>query len=285
MTSLNLNQRLFGRGQQPPDVPEDDPMARLVARSVALDPDPLFRRRLRGRILNQHVAVHEGLVAAPPAPRMGRLGRGVLVGSLALALSVGGVGAASQSALPGDSLYPIKLELEAIRMAVAPASMRASLRLAAFDERLEEVERLAAADRWSDLAAAADAVGAARGELIAAPADVDAGVHRHAAVLQELLSGAPEAGRPGLQRALAASQTQGRTDNATHPSRPGAPADGSAPDNRNQAVAPNHTSSNGQTPAVGPSATPRASRVEEPGRSPRPTASAPNASDFVGSGG
>ena len=51
---------------------------------------------------------------------MGVLGRGVLYASLLTAVGVSAVGAAAQESLPGDSLYAVKLQLEEVRMLVAP---------------------------------------------------------------------------------------------------------------------------------------------------------------------
>src|SRR5512142_1012045 len=115
-TPLALLDRILARNAAP--VQPDDPVARLIERTSArLRPDARYRRRLRSHVVNQYVAVREGL--APPVPRrkeMGAIGRAVLLSSLALAVSVTAVGAASASALPGDSLYPVKRQLEQIRI-------------------------------------------------------------------------------------------------------------------------------------------------------------------------
>jgi hypothetical protein len=160
---------------------------------------------------------------------MGRLGRSVLVASLALAVTAGSVGAVSQSALPGDALYPVKRQLEELRLRVAPASLREALELDLFDERLDEVERLAAADRWSDLPAAVDAALAARGGLAESDLTADAALSTHAEVLESLLSTAPQAARGGIQRALRASSPERRPDRNEHPNRPAVPGAGVAP--------------------------------------------------------
>jgi hypothetical protein len=75
----------------------------------------------------------------------------LLMASVALAATLGTVGAASQQALPGDPLYPVKRQIEEIRLQAAPAWMHDGLELATLSERLDEVERLAVAHRWSDL--------------------------------------------------------------------------------------------------------------------------------------
>src|SRR3972149_5661286 len=99
----------------------DDDLAQLLERAVGdLRPAPLYRRRLRADTVNRHVALPEGLLAGPRARgEMGRVGRAVLYASLATALSVAAVGAAAQDAVPGDLLYPMKLQLEDIRVRIA----------------------------------------------------------------------------------------------------------------------------------------------------------------------
>jgi hypothetical protein len=196
-------------------LPLDDPMLQRLERSIrAVEPDPLFRRRLRGEIVNRHVATREGLVRAPRRQReMGRLGRATLYASLAVALSVTVAGAASQGALPGEALYSVKLQLEEIRMRIAPTSLQDDLAAMVLAERLEEVEALATQGAWSRVAAAADGVVAAEDRLAAFgppsdPADA-APIHKHVAVLEALLATAPEAARHGLETALHASSKAG----------------------------------------------------------------------------
>jgi len=216
---MTLLDRILARGVELPM----DPIiaARLERHLRRIQPDPLFRRRLRGQVLNRYVAAREGLVPAPARPamrrEMGKLGRGVLYASLLTAMSVTAVGAASQNSLPGDALYGIKLELEAIRMHVAPPGLRDDLAILALDQRLREVELLAEAGRWAlvDEAAAraveaedalariigSDSVsGASRGEEAR---------QRHADRLAELMATAPASAWDGLERALEASTADG----------------------------------------------------------------------------
>ena len=107
----------------------DELVRRYVERVRAdLEPDPLFRRRLRGIVSNQFVAAREGSAIPASRPsRMGRLGRACLYVSFALGISVGGVMAASRAAIPGDLLYPVKLQIEALRMEALPAEYRDDL--------------------------------------------------------------------------------------------------------------------------------------------------------------
>src|SRR5205085_2568482 len=72
--------------------------------------------------------------------------------SVGLAISVSAVGAASTSALPGDPLYAVKRQVEELRMEIAPPSVRPALAAMALEERLTEVEQLAAAGDWGRVA-------------------------------------------------------------------------------------------------------------------------------------
>ncbi len=90
---------------RPPPLASDAAVRRYIELIRAeLEPDPLFRRRLRGEVVNRFVAAREGLKQPAHRPSaMGRLGRAVLYSSFALAMSAGGVMAASQQALPSSS--------------------------------------------------------------------------------------------------------------------------------------------------------------------------------------
>jgi hypothetical protein len=211
---MTLLDRILERGFE---VPVDPIIAGRIERHMKrIKPDPLFKRRLRGQVVNQYVATREGMVAAAQPIRLPRrglslLGRGMLYASLVTAVSATAVGAAAQQSLPGDLLYGVKLELESIRMELAPASMRDDLAAMALDERLEEVENLAAAGRWAQLDAAVAAVERARAMLAAlrgsadGSAVADAALDEHVDRLADLLTVAPDGQKRGLLRALAAS--------------------------------------------------------------------------------
>jgi len=150
---------LFRDSLRPPPLASDAAVRRYLELIRAeLEPDPLFRRRLRGTVVNRFVAAREGLVE--PARRgsaMGKLGRAVLYASFTLALSVTSVMAASQQALPGDLLYPLKLRIEALRLDILPEHLH--------DDLIRQ-----------DLAAALiSAIGDDYAALAAEPADVAAG--------------------------------------------------------------------------------------------------------------
>jgi hypothetical protein len=124
--------------------PDEAMRAYLDAIHTDIEPDPMFRRRLRGTVMNRFVAEREGAVevATPRSSRMGRLGRACLYASVATALGVGGVMAASESAIPGDFLYPLKRSVEDMRATVAPAHLRDELAVYDLAERIDELSRL-----------------------------------------------------------------------------------------------------------------------------------------------
>lgn len=177
------------------DATPDDPIVRSMLRHGSeLEPDPRFARRLRGIVLSRHVAVREGHAPAPRRGTMTPIGRGVLVSSVLLAMSAGTVGAFSQSALPDDPLYPIKLRLESLRIALAPADMRDDLLAMALEERASELTRAAAAGRWSAAEEAAWRVVVAEEQLVALNGltpGVAARVQAHLRALDQVLAHAP----------------------------------------------------------------------------------------------
>ena len=202
---------LFRGTVRPPAILSDEAVERYLAAIHAdLAPDPLFRRRLRGEVMNRHVAVREGLAARPRSSSMGRLGRAVLYASFTLALSATSVLAASQEALPGDPLYPLKRQVEAMRMEVLPAHLHHDLAAYQLAERIDELARLT---ELGDAVRAASmaAVVAADYEAFLAEADA-AGLladDRYLTVLTALLDRLPapaqEAVRAVIDRAPAQS--------------------------------------------------------------------------------
>ena len=216
---MTLLDRILARGV---NQPADPIIAARVERHLRrIQPDPMFRRRLRGQVLNRYVANREGMIRLAPVHsgrrEMGALGRGVLFASLLTALGVSAVGAAAQESLPGDALYPVKLQLEDLRMRVAPPELRDDLAAMALDERLEEVEALAAVGRWQLVDEAAEGAAHAEAQLAAmtngraggaGASDGDKERKNHADRLVELLASAPTAAQDDLRRALLASTAE-----------------------------------------------------------------------------
>ena len=252
---MTLLDRILARGFE---FPADPVLTACIERHVRrIQPDPMFRRRLRSVLVNQYVAAREGLMAPPPARlgarrtgqrQMGPLGRGVLYASLFTAVSVTAVGAASARSLPGDALFNVKLELEQIRMQIAPPSLRDDLAAMALDERLDEVEQLATLGRWELVDDAAELAAAAEAALVALVPDAtarealtgEAASAQHALRIAELMLTAPTSAMNGLQIALDASTAprpsggsdasgvrneHGRNGGAGEPSSNGTPHD------------------------------------------------------------
>jgi hypothetical protein len=181
--------------RRPPELPPDDRVLRAVRGALHReDPDPLFRRRLRGVVLNQYIARRDA--PAPPRRReMGKLGRAVLYASVALALSLTVGGAVSQDSRPGDLLYTLKRRIEEIRVRVAPESVQGLVLGMALDERLSELQSLAVGGDWSRVEWAAEEVAAADDLLVRtghepAPAEA-ASIGDHVRVVRTLVDDAP----------------------------------------------------------------------------------------------
>ena len=279
-----LLDRVLGRRSVAPD----DPLVRRIERAMRrLQPDPLYERRLRSTVVNQYVAAREGIGQRHRAPReMGRLGRAVLYASLGVALTATAAGAAAQESLPGDLLYTAKLRLEEIRIEIAPASVRVDLAAIAVEERLAEVETLAAAGEWARVYSAAPMLDAAVDRLAAFGLPNDAaqlrGVQRHAAVLTELLQDAPAAAQAGLERALGASTGGG----AGEPPAGGASGtqDVEAPQDQSQpAKSPKPTKSPKPAKTAEPANDPPSTEASDP--TPKPTPNPPGGGGADGQGG
>jgi hypothetical protein len=198
------------RRDQPPGPPDERTVAWLREAVLELDPDPLFRRRLRGTLLNGYVEVREGMSRQAPAPSgMGHIGRAVLYASVTLAVGATAAGAAARDALPGDPLYSVKMAVEHIRADLAPASLQRQLAAASVDTRIDELAQLAARGNWALAAASAQQVAAELRHLErmgGAPSAEETGIEQRLTVLTAVIEKAPPPAREGLQRAIAAPE-------------------------------------------------------------------------------
>ena len=247
------------------DATPDDPIVGSMLRhGTELEPDPRFARRLRGIVLSRHVAAREGYAVAPRRGSMTPIGRGVLVSSVLIALSAGTVGAFSQSALPDDPLYPIKLRLESLRMALAPTEMQDDLLGMALEERASELARAAAAGRWDAAEEAAWRVAVTEEQLVALNGltpGIAARVQAHLRALDQVLAHAPAAAVAGVAERLDPAREVLRAQGGT-----------AAPPTRGGTG-----TGSGTGGAGGPAASPATGGAHSPGatRSPRP-ATAPS---------
>lgn len=188
---------LFCRFLRPPTT--DDAIDRYLASLRSrIEPDPLFRRRLRSQAINRFVAASEQMrtdSGRAMTRQMGRIGRACLYASVALATSAAGVLGASQEALPGDALYGVKLRIEQLRFQVIPAHLQGVLSANVLAERLEEMTRLLDAGRTADAMALQPAIAAHIEHLAAVEAaggpDAKDRIANHLLALDELIIGLP----------------------------------------------------------------------------------------------
>ena len=195
---------LFRDSLRPPAIFSDEAVERyLAAIRAELGPDPHFSRRLRGQVLNRYVAAREGIGAAPTAARtMGRLGRAVLYASFTLAFSVTGVMAASQEALPGELLYPLKRQVEQLRVQVLPAHLHDDLATYALGERIHELDELAERGDWDRVIALAETIEQDYLALADALETESGQLDRHIVVLNGLLETLPATARTAVEDVL-----------------------------------------------------------------------------------
>lgn len=197
---------LFRDSMRPPPLASDAAVRRYVELIRAeLEPDPLFLRRLRGTVVNRFVAAREGLEQpAWQASAMGKLGRACLYATFALGVSVGGAMAASQAALPGDALYPLKRNIEALRLQALPAHLHDELAVMALSERINELGRLAEAGDWERAAGLAASIGDGYEQLAdLGMTDAQNGqLQSRLAVMESLFADLPPQAQAAIERAM-----------------------------------------------------------------------------------
>ena len=246
----------------------------LAAVAAQVEPDPLFRRRLRSDVVNRYVAASEGIATQEhPAPvgrrETGRLGRACLYASFSLAATAASVLAAAQEALPGEALYEVKLRVEQLRFEVVPDHLHADLVAYALGERIEELDHLAAAGTWDQALALVPAIEHEFGRLealMAASSDQDeARIERHLVVLSGLLERLPDAARSAVEDVVNGVNGLGGQGDDSSGRNPNSGAGGSD--------ASGSTPAGGQGPggAANPDDMPlEPDRTPKPGANPRP---------------
>lgn len=134
---------------------------------------------------------------------------------------------AAQSALPGDALYSVKTGVEQTRVSLAgDAADRAQLSLAFAERRLDEIARLIANGRYSDIAQAVQEYEQYVQKAIAELATVAAGdatraqeltgqvavlLKRYAETLTGMVGALPDTARGEVERAIQVSNEAGST--------------------------------------------------------------------------
>ena len=247
-----------------------------------LEPDLLFQRRLRGTVMNRFVAEREGTPwpEPPRRQRMGALGRACLYGSLVTALSVSGVMAASDAAVPGDLLYPLKLSIEQTRAHVAPAHLQDELAVHVLAERIDELGRLAESGDLARATTLALSIGRTYEQLASTSAAADVDDERlqiHLSRLEAVLERVPDEARRAIERAMsvapglqpdAAERDLHGTDGAR------SSGNGAADGNGGRGTQPGDTKTAvpERTPRPHPTEEPDATAAPEPSASPGPSA-------------
>jgi hypothetical protein len=211
---------------RPPAVLSDEAVERyLAALRVEVDPDPAFRRRLRGVVLNQYVASREAALAGLVPRAMRRLGRSVLYASFALGVSVTGVMAASEVAVPGDVLYPVKRAIEDMRVHVLPGEFEDELIIHELNERFSELAALVDREETTRVEALATEVAAEYAAVITLAETDGEPLDRRTELLESLVAQLPEQARVTLDEAIATVGVDGNV--ADHGG--GTPASGRDP--------------------------------------------------------
>lgn len=191
-----------GEGVPSPEIEAAAEVARELRR--ALTP-PSSTARHRARVwahLEPQLASDASRVRRPV--RRLRLAYALAGLVLALFMATGTTAAyASEGALPGDPLYPVKRGLETARLALSLSEEGDASLIATFaDRRLAEIEALGARGRWNDVEAALPAYSAGLDSLVETEAAADGQLTHHLQVLERVRSRAPAAAVPGLTRAL-----------------------------------------------------------------------------------
>src|SRR5688500_2284391 len=265
---------------RPPPLESDEAVRRyLLAMRAQLEPDPLFKRRLRGVVVNHFVAAREGAAqTGRRASGMGRIGRACLYASVALALSVGGTLGASRGALPGDLLYSVKLQMEGIRVSILPAHLHDDLAVARLSARIDELRRLTAAGDWFHASSLASTISDGYDELRAlgvTDAAAEGMLAQRLEVLEGLLDRLPPQAEAAIDRAMQHAPglngtAPGHAQQRASLTGGGVPIDRSLLAGSRPAWA-GRVDGDSRTEMVGPSAKP--SPTARPTPSPRPSAS------------
>jgi hypothetical protein len=208
-----------------------------------------------------------------------------------------GVNSASAQALPGDALYPVKQVFEEISLAFSTSAAGDASLLADFaDERLEEIEQLAAKRRETDLIAgfgyyekALDRLDAAVDQLPSGSAQLDeiqARLARHTEVLLTLRERLPDQAKSALDRAVEHSResiervgklqkNQGPDElppgQEEKPTKDTGPGSGASPSAKNNPDPKSNTSTLETTQSPEASRTPKVTKTAKPSKTPEPT--------------
>lgn len=227
-----LDRALAGRAPASPGVAELVDLAKELETVWAAQPSP----NARGLAEALDAFQGDGHVVAfrPRASRARRLIAGSAVAVAALVALPGIARAASDGALPGDFLYPVKLGFENVRLALADDPVEeAAIQLAFSEERLDEavlsrlLNRPEAEDealrRYTVAVLAFDSdVDQARAlglDVAVLVSQADVLLEQQNEVLAALIASSPDPSVRGIQRAIAAVQKAKGHERADQPGR------------------------------------------------------------------
>ncbi len=188
-------------------------------------PDAQFVRNAKTRILNRVKALTTSISSEKPQPRRARriyfhrrrwstVIAGVVIAAMLFGSGIG-LKQASASALPGDTLYPVKRAGEEIQLALSfTANGDIALLYEFADYRLEEAQTLAEEGRFDDLGIALDGFEDAMSKLeeIAQEGEIGNGNldlakikakhEKHIQVLERVREQVPENARAAIDHAI-----------------------------------------------------------------------------------
>jgi hypothetical protein len=214
-------------------------VAAHVSERAGYAPRPSFRLSSRARLLRRLPPRQPGARRKPySAPPLLRRWTPVWTAVLALMVSLigGGTVYASNDALPGDALYPVKLSVEDARLLLANDAGDAALASEFALKRLEEIQSLVHSNRTADLDLAvtlfSSRITTVSDSLeMIAQTDPDLAsqlglefeqtLAAQTETLNQLLATVPEAAKPAIQHAISASSRgQGAVQNLIEKNTP-----------------------------------------------------------------
>lgn len=229
-----LDRALAGRAPASPGVAELVDLAKELETVWAAQPSPNAVKRGLAEALDAFQGDGHVVAFRPRASRARRFIAGSAVAVAALVALPGIARAASDGALPGDFLYPVKLGFENVRLALADDPVEeAAIQLAFSEERLDEavlsrlLNRPEAEDealrRYTVAVLAFDSdVDQARAlglDVAVLVSQADVLLEQQNEVLAALIASSPDPSVRGIQRAIAAVQKAKGHERADQPGR------------------------------------------------------------------
>jgi hypothetical protein len=216
-------------------------------------PRPSFRLSSRARLFRvlETAQKPQSAVRESKPPRIPKFSRKLVVSwaillVLVVSMISGGTVYASNEALPGDTLHPVKLFIEDVRLFITNDAGKASLAVEYVDVRVQEIQALAAAngkDDTLDLAVSLfdGKVAAANAALtVLAKNDPERATQlaiqfenalsHHNEVLTSQLASVPDEAKPAIEKAIQSSSTGRQTvQNLLETGFPDGPPEGVPP--------------------------------------------------------